>query len=263
MEDSAQSIYREDGSRYIPIHFSVRDRDLQSTLEEARTKIAQQVQLPYDVHLDWAGEIDELEEALGRLKLLVPIALLLVTLLVYAAVSTKRDTLVVFSAVPIAAAGGVFALLITGVHFSVSAAMGFVSLLGIAIQDALLIVSYFQQAKRLGATSKAAVEEAAEHRFRPGLMTTMVATLGLLPAALSHGIGSETQKPLAIVVIGGALFLAVLSRLFLPPLLLMVHRDTPNPEPSLPPFGDEGHDPTLPHDPSVPEFGDGEAPFEA
>jgi cobalt-zinc-cadmium resistance protein CzcA len=130
----------------------------------------------------------------------------------------------VFFNIPVATAGGVLALLFTGIHFSVSAAMGFISIFGIAIQDAILVVTYFQRLRADGRTLENAAREAAEKRFRPALMTTLVATLGLLPAALSNGIGSQTQKPLAIVVIGGSLILALTTRVLRPPILLVAHR---------------------------------------
>jgi cobalt-zinc-cadmium resistance protein CzcA len=130
----------------------------------------------------------------------------------------------VFSNIPVACTGGVLALLITGSRFSVSAAMGFVSIFGIAIQDAILVVTYFQRLRNVeGHGIVEAAREAAEKRFRPVLMTTLVATLGLLPAALSNGIGAQAQKPLAVVVIGGSLILAILTRVLQPPLLVMAH----------------------------------------
>lgn len=224
-EDGPSIIYREDGMRYSPVKFSVRGRDLKSTIGEAQDHIAEKVRLPYDTHLEWGGEINELKEAMGRLVIIIPITLLLIVFLVYSAVKTWIDTLIVTLSIPVACAGGVLALLASGITFSVSAAMGFISIFGIAIQDSLIVVTYFQ---RLRALDKMPVEEAAkaaaERRLRPVLMTTLVAMLGLTPAALSHGIGSETQKPLAIVVIGGALILAVLPRLLQPALLVMAHR---------------------------------------
>jgi cobalt-zinc-cadmium resistance protein CzcA len=218
-------IYREDGRRYSPVKFSVRGRDLASTIAEAQQKIAKYVKLPYDTHLEWAGEINELKEAIGRLLFIIPLTLIVITFLTYSAVKTVVDTLIVLINIPVACTGGVLALLITHESFSISAAMGFISIFGIAIQDAILVVTYFQrQRHREGHDIETSAREAAEKRFRPVLMTTLVATLGLLPAALSNGIGSQTQKPLAIVVIGGSLILAVLTRVLQPPLLVMAHR---------------------------------------
>ena len=225
IEDGASIVYREDGQRYTPVKFSVRGRDLASTIEEARKKIDEQVHLPYDTHLEWSGEINELKEAQARLMIIVPITLLVIALLAYSAVRTFADTLIVLVNIPVACAGGLLALLLTRQSFSVSAAMGFISIFGIAIQDAILVVTYFQRLRDVdGLPIADAAREAAEKRLRPVLMTTLVAALGLLPAAISNGIGAQTQKPLAIVVIGGALMLAVLTRLMQPPILLVVHR---------------------------------------
>jgi cobalt-zinc-cadmium resistance protein CzcA len=222
-EDGPSIIYREDGRRYAPVKFSVRERDLKSTIGEAQDRISGRVKLPYDTHLEWAGEINELKEAMGRLVVIIPLTLVLIIFLVYSAVKTWIDTLIVVVSIPVACTGGVLALLITRVNFSVSAAMGFISIFGIAIQDDILVVTYAQRQWALGKSLEEGARIAAEQRFRPVLMTTLVATLGLLPAALSNGIGAQTQKPLAIVVIGGSLILAVLTRVLQPPLLVLAH----------------------------------------
>ncbi len=229
-------VYREDLVRYSPVKFSVRGRDLAGTIAEAQASVEQAIPRcdrvaggtkscrPYDTRLEWAGEINELHEAEGRLMLVIPITVLLITFLTYSAVKTWTDTLLVIISIPIACTGGVLALLVTGINFSVSAAMGFISIFGIAIQDAILVVTYFQRLRATeGHPIELAAREAAEKRFRPVLMTTLVATLGLLPAALSNGIGAQTQKPLAVVVIGGSLILAVLTRVVQPPLLVVAH----------------------------------------
>ncbi|MGD0524933.1 MAG: efflux RND transporter permease subunit, partial [Polyangiaceae bacterium] len=170
------------------------------------------------------GEINELHEAEGRLQIIIPLTVLLITFLTYSAVKNWMDTILVIISIPIACTGGVLALLVTGINFSVSAAMGFISIFGIAIQDAILVVTYFQRLRDTeGHSIELAAREAAEKRFRPVLMTTLVATLGLLPAALSNGIGAQTQKPLAVVVIGGSLILAILTRVVQPPLLVVAH----------------------------------------
>ena len=216
-------VYREDLRRYAPVKFSVRGRDLASTIAEAQQKIAAKVKLPYDTHLDWAGEINELNETTARLFVIVPITLALIVFLVYALVKNWKDVIIVFLSIPVACSGGILALMITHTHFSISAAMGFISIFGIAVQDALLIVSYTHQLWAEGAALEEGARVAAERRLRPVLMTTMVAMIGLLPAALSRGIGSETQKPLALGVIGGALVLAVVTRFLQPPLLVLAH----------------------------------------
>jgi cobalt-zinc-cadmium resistance protein CzcA len=230
-------IYREDGVRYSPVKFSVRGRDLASTIADGQASIDREIPRcdkapagwtklcrPYDCRLEWAGEINELHEAEGRLQVIIPLTMLLIGFLTYSAVKTWLDTVLVIISIPIACTGGVLALLLTGQNFSVSAAMGFISIFGIAIQDAILVVTYFQRLRDAeGHSIEQAAREAAEKRFLPVLMTTLVETLGLLPAALSNGIGSQTQKPLAIVVIGGSLILAILTRVVQPPLLVVAH----------------------------------------
>jgi cobalt-zinc-cadmium resistance protein CzcA len=232
-EEGPSLVYREDNHRYVPVKFSVRGRDLASTIAEAQAKIAEHAEaqrargkqwLPYDSHLEWAGEINELDETTSRLFLIIPITLALIAFLVYSSVKNWKDMLIVLAGIPTASAGGVLALLVTGTHFSISAAMGFISIFGIAIQDALIVVTYSQRLWAGGASLEEGVRLAAERRLRPVLMTTFVAMLGLLPAAVSTGIGSETQRPLAIVVIGGALILVLVQiRLFQPPLLVLAH----------------------------------------
>ncbi len=222
-EEGPSVIYREDNRRYAPVKFSVRGRDLASTIAEARQQIAAHVKLPYDTHLEWAGEINQLNEATGRLSIIIPITLLVIAMLVYSSVKDWKDMLIVLAGIPVACTGGILALLITRTHFSISAAMGFISIFGVSIQDALLVVTYAQRLWNEGHGLEEGAREAAERWLRPVLMTTFVAMLGLTPAALSHGIGADTQKPLAIVVIGGALILALLPRLLQPPLLVLAH----------------------------------------
>jgi cobalt-zinc-cadmium resistance protein CzcA len=222
-EEGPSLIYREDIERYVPIKFSVRGRDLASTVNEAEARIHSEVTLPYDTHLEWAGEIDQLHETTGRLLWIVPASLILIALVVYGTVKRWADALVVLAGIPVACSGGILALLVTGTTFSISAAMGFISIFGLAVQDALIVVTAAQAYWREGMSVEAGALAAAQRRLRPVLMTTSVAMLGLFPAAVSRGIGSETQRPLAIVVIGGALMLAVLPRLLQPALLVLVH----------------------------------------
>jgi cobalt-zinc-cadmium resistance protein CzcA len=223
-ESSPSVIYREDGRRYSPVKFSVRGRDLASTIQEAQQQIALKVPLPAETHLEWAGEINELQDAMGRLIVIIPLTLFLIGFLVYTAVKTWIDTLVVLVSIPVACTGGMLALLITGTNFSVSAAMGFISIFGIALQGAILVVTYAQRQWAQGKSLEEGARMAAEQRLRPVLMTTLVAMIGLFPAAVSNGIGAQTQKPLAIVVIGGSLILAVLTQILQPPLLVLAHR---------------------------------------
>jgi cobalt-zinc-cadmium resistance protein CzcA len=217
-------IYREDGRRYAPVKFSVRGRDLAGSIAEATNRIGQRVKLPYGTNYQWAGEINELNEAEGRLLVIIPLTLVLIALLVYVAVRDWLYALVVLINIPVACAGGLAALLLAGINFSVSAAMGFVSIFGIAIQDAILMVNYAQYQWAEGKLVEEGARIAAQQRFRPVLMTTLVAMLGLLPAAVSQGIGAQTQRPLAVVVIGGSLVLAVLTRVLQPPLLVLAYQ---------------------------------------
>src|SRR5262249_22913063 len=230
-EDGPSVIYREDARRYTPVKFSVRGRDLAGVIEEAGRKIARAVKIPYDTHLEWAGEINELKEASGRLAVVLPVTLALITFLVYNAVEDGPLTVVVLANIPIACLGGLLALLVTGINNSVSAAMGFVSVFGIAVQDAILVVTYAERQWASGASAEQGVMNAVEQRLRAVLMTTFVAMFGLLPAALSNRLGAQTQKPLAVVVIGGALALAVLSRALQPALLVAAHAVHPPPPP--------------------------------
>ncbi len=235
--DGPAIVYREDAVRYSPVKFSVRGRDLAGTIADAQRRVDAEVPRceqsetgsskacrPYDTRIEWGGEINELHEAEGRLSLIIPLTVLLIALLTYSAVKTWGDTMIVLLNIPVACTGGVAALLLTHVNFSVSAAMGFISIFGIAVQDAILVVTYFQRLRlQEGLPVAQAAVDAAKKRLRPCLMTTLVAMIGLLPAALSDGIGSQTQKPLAIVVIGGAIMLAIVARIVQPPLLVAVH----------------------------------------
>ncbi|MDQ6801333.1 MAG: CusA/CzcA family heavy metal efflux RND transporter [Acidobacteriota bacterium] len=223
-ENGPSLIYREDGHRYTPVKFSVRGKDLGTTVAAAQAAVAQHVSMPWDTHTEWSGQINELHEAQGRLMIIIPVTILLIGLIAQAAVKNWTDTLIVLIAIPVACTGGVIALLLSGINFSISAAMGFISIFGLAIQDGILVVTYFQRRRAEGGISVAdAARYAADKGFRPMLMAAVVAILGLLPAALSTGIGSQTQKPLAVVVIGGCLSLALLTRLLRPPLLVLAH----------------------------------------
>lgn len=224
LSEGPSTIYREDGVRYTPVKFSVRGRDLESAIKEAQLQVAPKVPQGYGKRLEWSGQINELREAQRRLLFIVPLTLSIIAFLVYAAVKTWLDMFIVLIDIPLACMGALVALLVTGTNFSVSAAMGFLSIFGVAIQDAILVVTYFQRMRYQEHKSiEEAAREAAEKRFRPVLMTTLVAMLGLMPAAVSHGIGAQTQKPLAIAVIGGSLILALLTRIIRPPLLVVAH----------------------------------------
>jgi cobalt-zinc-cadmium resistance protein CzcA len=223
-EEGPSVIFREDLKRYVPVKFSVRGRDLGSTISEAQARIKAAVKLPYDTHLEWDGEMNQLRETTERLLLIVPLTLIIIAFIAFSSAKNWRDTLIVLLGVPVASSGGLMALYVTKTDFSISAAMGFISILGVAVQDALLVVTYARQLREAGHSAKDSALLAAERRLRPVLMSTFVAMLGLFPAAVSRGIGSETQKPLAIVVIGGALALVILPRLLQPALVMLAHR---------------------------------------
>lgn len=219
LTSGASFIYREHQSRYIPIKFSVRDRDLGSAVAEAQGKIAHHVNLPPGYTLEWAGELANLQNAVARLEVVVPISLLLILGLLYANFGSVRDTMLAFSVIPMAVVGGVLGLLLTGTAFSISAAIGFVALFGIAVMDGILVVTNFNQAMDEGEDRLSALRTATTNSLRPVVMTCLVAAIGLLPAALSTGIGSQVQKPLALVVVGGMTLAPILILLILPLLI--------------------------------------------
>jgi len=223
-QTGASYIYREDNGRYIPIKFSVRDRDLQSTIAEADTRIRQTVKLPAGYHFEWAGEFQELQEAVKRLEIVVPISILLILCLLYANFRSLRDSLLIFGAAPPALIGGILALLITHTTFSISAAVGFISLFGVSMLNGVVLISYINELRDRGVTLNEAVQRGSELRLRPVLMASLAAAIGLLPASIATGIGSETQKPLARVVVGGMITAPILLLLVLPALYLLVHR---------------------------------------
>jgi heavy metal efflux system protein len=215
----ASFIYREGQQRYIPIKFGVRDRDLGSAVLEAQRKIAEKVQMPPGYRLDWAGEFGELQEALERLAAVVPIALLLICILLYTNFGSLVDMALAASVMPMALIGGVLALFVTGTAFSVSAAIGFVALFGIAAMDGIIVLSYYNYLIYEGLLPADAVALACEVQMRPVVMTCIAACVGLLPAAVSTGIGSQVQRPLALVVVGGILVAPVLILIVLPVLI--------------------------------------------
>ncbi len=206
LDTGASFIYRERGQRYVPIKFSIRGRDLGSTVAEAQDRVAKAIKLPTGYQILWAGEFDNLQEAKKRLLVVVPVTLALVFLLLYALFNSFRDSLLAFGGIPFAMSGGVIALYFSGLNFSVSAAIGFISLFGVAVMDGILNITYIRELTIQGMAFDEAVFYGAEQRMRPMLMTALSAGVGLLPAAVSHGIGSQVQRPLATVVVGGMLF---------------------------------------------------------
>ena len=212
----AAYIYREQQERYLPIKFSVRDRDLGSAILEAQQKVNEQVQLPPGSRLEWVGEFGNLQDAIKRLSIVVPISLVLIAVLLFFNFGSMVDTMLAMSVIPMAIFGGVLGLLISGIPFSVSAAIGFIALFGIAVMDGIIILSQFNQLIDEGYDRMRAVIRTGELQLRPVLMTCVVAGIGLLPAAVSEGIGSQVQKPLAIVVVTGMMVAPLVILITLP-----------------------------------------------
>src|SRR5947209_7108741 len=224
-------IYREGQERYLPIKFSVRDRDLGSAIEEAQRKITQQVQLPAGSRIEWVGEFGNLQDAIGRLKVVVPITLALIALLLWINFGSMADMLLAMSVIPMAVVGGIFALFLMHIPFSVSAAIGFIALFGISVMDGIIILSQFNQLIAAGVERTAAILRTVELQMRPVLMTCVIAGVGLLPAAISTGIGSQVQKPLAVVVVGGMMLAPAVILITLPVLILLFSRRAARPVP--------------------------------
>jgi cobalt-zinc-cadmium resistance protein CzcA len=217
-------IYRENNERYIPIKFSVRERDLESTVTEAQTKLAQAVTLPERYRMEWAGQYDQLKDEQARLGQIVPLSLVVILFLLYTTFNSIKNALLVLVTVPFALIGGVLALTLTGTHFSISAAVGVISTLGVAILGGVLLISRIEDYRFGGMSIREAILKGADVQMRPILMATLAAAIGLFPAAIATGIGSQAQKPLARVVVGGMLTAAVMILVVLPVLYEVVHR---------------------------------------
>jgi cobalt-zinc-cadmium resistance protein CzcA len=216
-------IYRDKNSRYGAIKFSVRGRDMGSTVKEAQDKVKAQIKLPKGYHLEWAGDFENQQRATKRLSQAVPVSLLIIFFILFILFGNVRDSLLVLNNVPFAIMGGILALLITGVNFNISAGIGFIALFGICVQNGVILITKFKaniRELRYNAfpSFADAVKDGVADRMRPVIMTAMMAAIGLLPAALSHGIGSEASKPLAIVVIGG-LITNTIFNLFVYPIV--------------------------------------------
>lgn len=216
VQAGASTIYREQGNRMIAVKFSVRGRDLAGAVAEAQTKTADIFKSPYSA--TWSGEFDQMREAERRLMIIVPISMMLVFLLIYLALRSVLDALAVASNVFALSMGGLWALMLTGTNFSISAAVGLISIFGVAIMDGLLVISTFNHLRAEGMPLDEAIRTGAERRVRPMMMSALIAILGLLPAALSTKIGAQTQQPLAIVVVGGMLTTLMINRYLMPVL---------------------------------------------
>jgi cobalt-zinc-cadmium resistance protein CzcA len=224
VQDGASMIYREANSRYIAIKYSVRGRDLGSTVEEAIRKVNEKVKLPQGYRLDWAGEYESQKRANRQLAVIVPITILLIFLILYSAFDSFKWSFLILLNLSMAPIGGLLALLLSGTHFSVSSGIGFLALFGVSVQIGLIMVQYINQLRARGHTVMEAAVDGAVRRLRPIMMTMLVATLGLLPAALSHDIGSDSQRPFAIVIVGGLITDLVISVFLLPTLYVWFAR---------------------------------------
>jgi cobalt-zinc-cadmium resistance protein CzcA len=226
-------VYREGAQRYIAVKFGIRDRDLGTTVAEVQARIKAEVALPRGYSLRWAGQFDQMKAAQQKLAVIIPATLCVIFLLLYFAFRNLRDAGLVLVNVPFAAIGGIAALYITGEELSISAAIGFLSLFGIAIQNGVILISYVKKladdrAREAGVLTRGmlrqAVLDGAALRMRPVMMTALLAGLGLLPAALSHAIGSQAQRPLALVIVGGMMTTTLLTLMVLPVIYLVVCR---------------------------------------
>jgi cobalt-zinc-cadmium resistance protein CzcA len=233
LRDGASEIYREENSRYVAIKYSVRGRDLGGAVEEAIQKVNQRVKLPTGYRLDWAGEYESQKRSQKRLMIVLPLTILGIFVILYTMFSSAKWALLILANVAMAPVGGLLALLLTGTHFSVSSGVGFLALFGVSVQTGVIMLEYFNQLRARGHTIEDSAVDGAVLRLRPIMMTMLVATLGLLPAALSRGIGSDSQRPFAIVIVGGLLGALLLSIFLLPTLYVWVARDgdkLPTPE---------------------------------
>jgi cobalt-zinc-cadmium resistance protein CzcA len=232
LDTGAAWIYHESTQRFIPIKFSVRGRDLGSTVAEAQARIAKNIKLPNGYRMVWAGEFGDLQSAKERLELIVPVSLALIVGLLYCLFNSLLECFLTLSGIPFAIAGGVLALYVSGLNFSISAAIGFVSLFGVSVMNGILLITYYNQARLRGGTPMEAMFRAASTRMRPLLMTSLSACIGLFPAAISTGIGSQVQRPLATVIVGGML-IGPFMLLIVVPALKMVFLGRADDKPQL------------------------------
>jgi cobalt-zinc-cadmium resistance protein CzcA len=216
--DGASEIYREGNRRYVAIKYSVRGRDLGSTVEEAIKKVNEQVKLPIGYSIDWEGEYESQKRADERLLIVLPITILVIFILLYTMFKSFKWALLILANVAMARFGGLLALVVTGTNFSVSSGVGFLALFGVSVQTGVIMLEYINQLRARRYSIEDAAVEGAVLRLRPIMMTMLVATLGLLPAALSHAIGSDSQRPFAIVIVGGLIADLVMSIFLLPTL---------------------------------------------
>jgi cobalt-zinc-cadmium resistance protein CzcA len=225
-KDGAAQIYREGNRRYVAVKYSVRGRDLGSTVEEAIEKVNRQVKLPQGYTISWMGEYESQKRAEARLLIIVPLTIFLIFMIIYVAFGSAKWACLNLVNVAVARVGGFLALLVTGTHFSVSSGVGFLALFGVSVQVGVIMVEYINQLRARGYSVVDAAIEGATRRLRPIMMTMLVATLGLLPAATSHAIGSDSQRPFAIVIVGGLISDLLLSSFLLPTFYVWWARPT-------------------------------------
>jgi len=211
-------ISREYTRRGIGVELNVRGRDIGSFVQEAQTVVSREVNLPPGYYLTWGGTFENLERASSRLLIVVPLALFLIFVLLFTTFGSARQALLIYTGIPFAVVGGIFALLLRGMPFSISAGVGFIALFGVAVLNGVVMVSYINKLRDEGKSIVEAITEGAETRFRPVLMTALVASLGFIPMAIATSAGAEVQRPLATVVIGGLITSTVLTLLILPVL---------------------------------------------
>ncbi|MGA7313576.1 MAG: efflux RND transporter permease subunit, partial [Silvibacterium sp.] len=225
VEDGGSEIYREANSRYVAVKFSVRGRDLGSTVAEAIRKVNAAVKLPPGYTIDWAGEYESQKRSQRRLLIVLPLTILLIYVILYTMFKSAKWALLILTNIAMAPIGGLLALLMTHTNFSVSSGVGFLALFGVSVQIGVIMVEYINQLRARGYTPEEAAVEGAVLRLRPIIMTMLVATLGLMPAAISHGIGSDSQRPFAIVIVGGLIASLAISVFLLPTLYSWLARE--------------------------------------
>lgn len=222
IQEGPSTIFRNNNERFIPIKFGVRGRDLGSTVKQAMQVVQSKVKLPQGYHFVWAGEYTSEQQADHRLDEIIPIAIIGIALLLYFAFNSFKWVFIILLDVALAPLGGLLALLVTHTYFSVSSGVGLLALFGVSIQIGMIMLEYINQLRSRGHSIEEAALEAARVRLRPILMTMLVATLGLLPAAMSHAIGSDAQRPFAIVIVGGLTLTLVISLFLLPTLYVVL-----------------------------------------
>jgi cobalt-zinc-cadmium resistance protein CzcA len=221
LDTGASYIYRESNQRFIAVKFSVRGRDLGSTVADAQDEVTRTIKLPTGYRIEWAGEFGSLQKAKARLAVIVPISLILIMVLLYGLFNSLHDSLLALTSIPFAIAGGLLGLYVSGLDFSISAAIGFISVFGISVMNGILLIGYYNEVRQSGMHTVEAMFHAASQRMRSVLMTGLSACIGLFPAAISTGIGSQVQRPLATVVVGGLLVGPIMLLVVVPALCVV------------------------------------------